>query len=123
MKKRTLGIVLCVSLLLLCGCKEETKDFKIGDYEETINNDDFKYNGSIKSRSISNDNEAKEYAEALWLDVFDKSVKNEKPYVVYRDGENEAWLVHGTLEKNTIGGTAWIIFKSNGEILAVWHEK
>ena len=59
MKKRTLGIVLCVSLLLLCGCKEETKDFKIGDYEETINNDDFKYNGSIKSRSISNDNEAK----------------------------------------------------------------
>ena len=85
MKNRLLAIVFCVSLLLLCGCQEKSKVFKIDDYKETIANEDFKYNGSIKGRNINDDKEAKNYAENIWLDVFGKSIKEERPYVVYKD--------------------------------------
>ena len=57
--------------------------------------ENFKYNGSIKGRNINDDKEAKN----IWLDVFGKSIKEERPYVVYKDKENDAWLVHGSLKK------------------------
>ena len=120
---RILTIILCVSIILLCSCKEKSKEFKMDDYKETIANENFKYNGHIKRRSINDDKEAKIYAEKIWLDIFGNSIKEERPYVVYKDKDNAAWLVHGTIRKNTLGGTAWIIFNNNGDILAVWHEK
>lgn len=42
---------------------------------------------------------AKKYALQIWLEVYGKEVQRMKPYKVYWDDENNAWLVTGTLKK------------------------
>lgn len=75
--------------------------------------------GNIKNSAI-----AKKYALKIWLEVYGERVQRMKPYKVYWDDENNAWLVTGTLRKNKLGGIPYVIFsKDDGEIIAVWHTR
>ena len=82
---------------------------------------------------ITDSKTAKEKAEEIWIEFFGEygfeaeEIKSQKPYVVYYDKGNDAWMVHGSLEyslfKRMKGGCANIIIRgSDGQVLAIWHE-
>ena len=117
-------------MVVLCGCtraeKEnlvKNKEFRLEEYTEYIENSDYKYRGSIKKKTIHNEIDAKEIAQSIWLETYGDKVIKQKPYVILRDDKEKAWLVHGTIEENHMGGVANIIINDVGEVLAFWHEK
>lgn len=68
--------------------------------------------------------DAKNKALDVWLEVYGEDVKDEKPFKVFYDEQNEIWLVIGSLPPNYVGGVAHIIMrKSDGKVLTVWHDK
>ena len=77
--------------------------------------------------------EARKKAETVWVEAFGETVLQQKPYHVRYDKRNDAWLVYGTLRSPfpgligrlfMRGGVAHIIMKkSDGKVLAVWHEE
>lgn len=68
--------------------------------------------------------EAKEKAEAVWIEIYGEEVKKEKPYRVSYDENTMTWLVQGYLPSYMIGGTAHILIQeTDGKVLAVWHYK
>ena len=73
---------------------------------------------------ILNAEQAKEKAISEWLNLFGDKINNEKPYQVFFDEENDVWLVKGSLPKGRKGGVAYILMKkSDGKILAIWHDQ
>jgi NTF2 fold immunity protein len=62
-------------------------------------------------------------AEAIWIPIYGaKTLADEKPFVATRRGD--VWYVHGTMPKNTPGGTAEAeIDTRSGRILRVSHGK
>ena len=68
--------------------------------------------------------DAQEKALKEWLDLFGDKIYKEKPYQVFFDEQNGVWLVKGSLPRGYIGGVAYIIMrKSDGKILAIWHDQ
>ena len=68
--------------------------------------------------------DAKEKAVSEWLNLFGVKIKDEKPYKVFYDKQNDIWLVKGSLKRGWVGGVAFIIMqKSDGKILAIWHDQ
>jgi hypothetical protein len=74
---------------------------------------------------------AAERAKEIWIEVFGTEFNGEprdptrgRPVVVYYDDDNECWLVCGTLPPNPflLGGVPYTIIRSDGEVLAVWHD-
>lgn len=129
-KKRVafvLGLILFVTLIggiiIYNISKEKIKSFNLNDepyYLQAIQ--DFssdKYLGEILTAE-----EAKEKAVNEWLNLFGDKVNNEKPYQVFFDEQNNVWLVKGSLPKGKKGGVAYILIqKSDGKILAIWHDQ
>ena len=75
---------------------------------------------------ITNAREAREKGVAVLMDVYgEEKILDEKPYIVFYDETADAWMVAGSLPPVFIlGGTAHIIINgSDGDVLAVWHEK
>lgn len=99
---------------------ETVRNFKLTDYSYFIENfPSEKVLGSIDSAEA-----AKEKAEIIWLEIYGESIKERSPYVVSFDDENQVWLVHGILPKYWVGGVPQILIqKSDGKVLAVWHDK
>ena len=131
MKKRIMIICGILLIVVLTGGfiiynyfeKSKVKSFSLNDqtyYLQAIQ--DFpsdKYLGEIL-----NAEQAKEKAIKEWLDLFGNKINNEKPYQVFFDEENDVWLVKGTLPKGRKGGVAYILIKkSDGKILAIWHDQ
>ncbi|MDR1564013.1 MAG: YbbC/YhhH family protein [Oscillospiraceae bacterium] len=69
--------------------------------------------------------DARQKAEKVFVEIYGKSVKEEKPFLVAFDEESQVWLVSGNWPpKGSKGGAAKILIqKSDGKVLAVWHEK
>lgn len=131
-KNKLLIIVPLIVILLIVTClglfnkSEQVQQFDIKTYEQEIKDFSAKKKfgyircmGNIKSAAT-----AKKYALKIWLEVYGERVQKMKPYNVYWDDENNAWLVTGTLRKNKLGGIPYVIFsKDDGEIIAVWHTR
>lgn len=121
-----ISVILIITYSVLFNKLEQIQSFNIKTYEQEI--EEFssqkifgytRYIGNIESSKM-----AKKYALQIWLEVYGKEVQRMKPYKVYWDDENNAWLVTGTLKKNKLGGIPYIIFsKDDGEIIAVWHTR
>ena len=73
---------------------------------------------------VDSEKTAKGKLETVWIEIYGKSIKNKKPYNVSFDNENQVWLVQGSLPRNWDGGVPHILIqKSDGKVLAVWHDK
>lgn len=119
-------IILIVTCLGLFNKSEQVQPFDIKTYEQEIKDFSAKKKfGYIRCMgNIKNSTIAKKYALKIWLEVYGERVQRMKPYKVYWDDENNAWLVTGTLRKNKLGGIPYVIFsKDDGEIIAVWHTR
>lgn len=113
-----------IVVLMLFNKVSKVGKFSVADYSNYI----AKFSSSKVLGSIDNAGNAKKKAESLWLEIYGESVKKEKPYQVFYDDVNEAWLVSGSLQQSLFcsvkGGVAYIIIrKSDGKVLAVWHDK
>jgi len=97
--------------------------FKLSDYEGTIE----LFSRDENFGPITDIETLLEKTETLWVEVYGRNVKNEKPYLVYFDKEVGAWLVTGTFHNpqgNICGGVAYILVDhETGDVLAVWHDK
>ena len=99
---------------------EKIQPFSLSDYSETIN--DFASDKVLGA--VNTSDSAKEKAETVWIEIYGDSVKEDKPYKVYFDEQNQVWLVKGTLPEMYFGGVPYILIqKSDGKVLAVWHTK
>lgn len=73
---------------------------------------------------ISDEKSAKESAQTLFCEIYGESVKSQRPFTVAFDEKNQVWLIQGTLSENYDGGSPHaLIKKSDGKVLAVWHDK
>lgn len=102
------------------------KPFALSDYGDILAMKEF--SSDLQMGAIADGKDAAEKAEAVWLEVYGDTVEDEKPYVVSRDDENGVWFVTGSLPSDrwggsVRGGTACILIRDDGTVLAVWHEK
>lgn len=81
---------------------------------------------------IASAKEARAAAEAVWVQVYGEDAACCKPYSVYYDGENTAWLVHGNHDLLAfyygiyvrLGGEPYVILnQEDGQVLAAWHTR
>ena len=132
MKKKAI-IVIILLVLILFGISvllfnndeaTEVGVFTLKDYAREL--EEF-YDGRLLGET-NNERDAKEKAEQVWISKFGNSIKKEKPYCVYYDSQSETWLVKGSFPKDwlgrdVLGGVAYILIqKTNGKVLAVWHD-
>ncbi len=113
-----INLILYVNVFLI---KKDILDgyFDINDYEEKLDIDIIDY----LVPKVHCVKDAKTIANQIWNDVYGEEIgKQNKPYKVYYDFKNNVWLVTGSLKKNNVGGVAHIIVKTNGTIMAIWHE-
>ena len=111
-------IAVCAMSMISCE-KQQENIFSLSDYQFFLDN--FSYSGTVER--ISDEETAIEKAEEVWLGVFGGNIIEKKPYVAYYDAETDTWLVKGTLPDNSFGGVPYAIIQSDGQVLAVWHDK
>ncbi|MBS5843989.1 MAG: hypothetical protein KIC77_11005 [Clostridiales bacterium] len=131
MKKKTIVIICAIILfiggvvaILLFNQKPKVGQFNFVEYSNYI----IDFPSNIVLGPVNNAESAKDKAQSVWLQLYGESIKDEKPYQVFFDESNEMWLVTGSMPKclfdTTKGGVANIIIrKSDGKVLAVWHDK
>ena len=134
MKKFTkcFSVLLCVLLLCLtfasCLEKEPTPKeefvYKLEDFEYYTN----KFKKEINVGEIKDSDDAIAKADKLFVETYgQENMEDEKPYQSFFDEESESWYVKGTFHQNSAGtkkgGVAKVIFDTDGNVLALWHEK
>ena len=128
MKRKRLFIVILVLMVMAIVILtivhynniNKVESFVLSDYEQIIS--DFPSNQVLGA--IADNKKAKQMAEEVWEEIYGDEVKKEKPYKVFFDSVEEVWLVKSSLKPHMVGGTAGILIqKSDGKVLAVWHEK
>ncbi len=73
--------------------------------------------------AVPNEKTAISIAKAIWLPIYGKSIKREKPYVAYLN-RNDIWVVKGPFHGLQFGGVAYaFIRKKDGKIIYVIHER
>ena len=127
--KRLIIPLFCLAILLVgstilfisnYGDKEKIKEFSLNEYNDYIQ----RFPSDRKTDTIESAKMAKVEAEKIWIEIYGKQVKNEKPYNVFYDDKNGVWLINGSLPKGWDGGVAYILIrKHDGRVLAVWHGK
>ena len=134
MTKRALLISLCIILViaLITGLPLvwyywirplQVDDFVLEDYAYYLE----EFSSKKIVGAITNASDAREKGVAVLTDVYSKDViLGEKPFVVNYDENTDSWLISGSKPPVPfmLGGTAHIIINgSDGNVLAIWHEK
>ena len=126
---KCLSVLICV--LLICttftACSQEK--FKVGEF----NLEDYSYHTEeftkdINVEKIKDADDAILKADKLFIETYgEKDMEDEKPYQAFFDEANKCWYIKGTFEQPLFGskkgGVAKVIFDSEGNVLALWHEK
>lgn len=91
------------------------------DYHKMIE----EYSSDIVLGYTPDEETARKYAVKVWNDIYGNLSIFDKPYHVSYDKDNGCWLVTGGLKFVYYeGGMPYIIIrKSDGKVLAVWHDR
>lgn len=125
-------LFLIIGFVLFFVLKKEKQEPDVGtpSIVGTFQYDDYKDRNLIDFPSarflgpIPNAETAMAQAETIWTEIYGEQVKSKKPYQVFYDEEADVWLVTGTLPDGFNGGVPYIMIrKSDGEVLAIWHDK
>lgn len=77
--------------------------------------------GSVDFNLVPDQSTAIKIAEAIWLPIYGEKIYKEKPFIATLK-DSTIWVVRGTLNSNSKGGTAYIeIQKKDCKILKVTH--
>lgn len=123
-KKFLLSCILCCIVVLLAfilnlNNNQSVKQFSISEYKYEINY----FSTNSKVCKITNANTAMIEAENLWVEMYGNEVKKNKPYSVSYDSNAKIWLVEGNSRNKDCGGVPYTLIKTNGKVLAIWHDK
>lgn len=106
--------------MLILSQSRKVGTFDIATYSKYI--DEFsseKILGPVNDRKS-----ATEKAGSLFREIYGDSIKSKKPFTVSFDEKSQVWLVEGNLPRNYDGGVPHILMqKSDGKVLAIWHDK
>lgn len=104
----------------------KVQDFSMSEYEHYIE----EFPSDLTLGETLDSDSAKKKAEETWIKIYGEKIKKEnQPYKVYFDSTNNTWLIVGSTPKtwpwtSYIGGVPYIIIqKSDGKVLAVWHDR
>jgi hypothetical protein len=102
--------------------------FQVADYEDKIE----QYPSDMVVGETPTKRDAREKAKVVFQESFPDNSYSEKPYLVYLDKENDAWLIKGTMTTPFpkilwywffVGTEPYaIIQRSDGKVLAVWRD-
>lgn len=107
-------------VIVICNKKTVIGKFNVSEYSEVV----IQFSSDKIVGTVQDVETAKEKVESIWIELYGDEVKEKKPYIVSFDELNEVWLVQGSLPKNKFGGVPYILIqKSDGKVLAVWHDK
>lgn len=115
------GIITIIAL----NCKNENiqnnsiQEFNLSDYQRII----AEFHTDKIVQEVQNEKEAIETAEKIWIEIYGKDIISKKPFTVLFDKTNSVWLISGSLPPDTFGGVPHILISTNGEVLAIWHDK
>ena len=117
-------LLLCVTFLSCSQKNAEVGKFSIDDYSYHIE----KFTKDINVEKIKDADDAITKADKLFIETYGKKdTEDEKPYQAFFDEVNKCWYIKGTFEQPLFGskkgGVAKVIFDSEGNVLALWHEK
>lgn len=113
-------LIFLVVVIVICNKKTVIGKFNVSEYSEVV----IQFSSDKIVGTVQDVETAKEKAESIWIELYGDEVKEKKPYIVSFDELNEVWLVQGSLPKNKFGGVPYILIqKSDGKVLAVWHDK
>lgn len=113
-------LIFLVVVIMICNKKTVIGKFNISEYSEVV----IQFSSDKIVGTVQDVETAKEKAESIWIELYGDEVKEKKPYIVSFDELNEVWLVQGSLPENKFGGVPYILIqKSDGKVLAVWHDK
>lgn len=131
MKSKSIVVVFAVNFIigsllaiLLLNQESEVGMFNFDEYSNyTID-----YPSDSVLGPVNDAESAKEKAQSVWLVLFGESIEDEKPYKVFFDESNGMWLVTGSMPKRLFGSIKGsvaniIVRKSDGKVMAVWHDK
>lgn len=132
MRKKSLFLIVAVIVLLIGGVvvmmfvnnEPKFETFNIAEYNNYI----AEFPSDKILGTVDRAETAKEKAENVWTEIYGDSIKKQKPYKVFFDEANDVWLITGSMPRrlfgDVVGGVANIIIqKSDGKVLAVWHDK
>ena len=130
MKKKTVkNMVIFMSMILIGGiifvitlCNDSKVDaFDLSDFQYEIQ----EYKSDKILGTTENRSEAKKKAVQIWCEIYGNDIKKKKTYKVFFDEAEDVWLIKGSmLSKNMVGGVPYILIqKSDGKVLAIWHDK
>lgn len=125
-KKVVLAIAAVLTAMIIVGAIAVwTNTQKVGQFDLDFYAEEIAQFPSDKVLGpVTSTTDAKEKAEAVWVETYGEYVKKEKPYGVSYDKDTGTWLVLGHLPKGAIGGVAHILIReSDGAVLAIWHDK
>lgn len=115
-------VLLCVitsAIIIIFLNNSQTETFLLSDYSFFLNN--FPCEKHVDR--ISDSKTAIAQAEMIWIEIYGEDVSDKKPYKAYFDSINDVWLVRGTCPNNSFGGVPYAIIQSDGNVLAIWHDK
>lgn len=113
-----LMIMVCVMSMISCQ-NRHVNTFSLSDFQFFLDN--FSFDRTVES--ISDEEKAIVEAEKLWMEIYGEKIYGKKPYVAFYDCETDTWLIKGTLPDGYMGGVPYAIIQSDGNVLAVWHDK
>lgn len=93
--------------------------FTIDDYSYYVQH----FEVDIITSPITSRKDACNIAVSIWKEEFNIVDRKTKPCKVYFDPNNEVWLVRGNSSCFSLGGVPNVLIRSNGAVLAVWHDK
>ena len=140
MSKAIIALTMCFIIIFSCSsCYKKAVEFKTSTdstYEPSSASGDI-YHASIDDLkkldlvhysktfgTVENEKEAVTIATKVFDEIYHDCSKTEAPFIVHFNDIANAWIVHGTLPENMMGGVASIaISKDSGEILMLIHTK
>lgn len=115
--------VITITVGILCCClpfsNSEVESFDMAEFQMVLT----QFASAKKVEEIHDADTAAHQAEKIWVEMFGQRVLDKKPYQVFFDSTNDVWLIKGTLPGNYFGGVPYALIRSDGDVLAVWHEK
>lgn len=94
--------------------------FNVNDYQHYIDN----YPSKKMVGNYSSIEDLLEKVELIWIETFGDGIKEEKPFSIQYDKNNNVILVKSSpRDVNSFGGEAVSIINYDGQVLAIWHYK
>jgi len=92
--------------------------FNLKNYDKYVNN----YYDGRNIGEVDTEETAIYKAKELWLEKYGENDTRLGTKVEF-DKKNKCWYIRGTLPSDTIGGVPHALIKTDGTVLAVWHDQ